>query len=129
MQNQGEALIDFLEALLQDEKFTRQNNWQKLIFIGEFEENHTKMFGYSYDALGSCMPVAPSLSFIGDKFRALHAAMKSDNPTGRGWVKCMIRISSTGKFWAEFEYNDPERWSWSMDNYEEQMKEYGNLPV
>jgi len=87
------------------------------------------MFGYSYDALGSCMPVSPSLSFVGNKFRVLHAAMKSEYPKGKGWLRCMIRISRTGKFGADFEYNDPKRWRWSMDNYEEQMKKYANLPV
>jgi len=127
--NKEDALLDFLRALLQDEKFTRQDNWQKLIFIGEFEEDNTGMFGYSYDALGSCMPVAPSLSFDDDKFRVLHDAMKSEDPKGKGWIKCMIRISRTGKFGADFEYNDPERWKRTIDNTEERMKEYANLPV
>lgn len=55
--------------------------------------------------------------------------MKADNPTGRGWLKCMIRISRAGEVGADFEYDDPERWSHTPDNYKQRMQEYAAMPV
>jgi len=127
--NKENALIELCTALLQDTGINEQDNWQKIIIIGEVEEDVISARGYSYDFLGNCLMISPSLSFDDDKFQILHDAMKSDDPTGKGWLKCMIRISRTGKFGVEFEYNDPERWSHTIDNGKERMKEYAKIPV
>ena len=61
--------------------------------------------------------------------RQLHAVMTAENPNGRGWLKCMIRISRAGEIGADFEYNDVNRWSHTPDNYKERIKEYAAMPV
>lgn len=124
-----EALVDLCKALLQDAKLVSQEGWQKLILIGEVNEASTKMFGYSYNLSGEGKLTSPSLDFDMDKLEALHQIMKADNPNGRGWLKCMIRISRAGEIGADFEYNDPKRWEHTTDNYQERIKEYAAMPV
>jgi len=127
--NKENALIELCTALLQDTEINEQNDWCKLIIICEVEEDVISIWGYSYDIMGNCLMISPSLSFDDDKFQFLHNAMKLNNPKGKGWLKCMIRISRTGKFGADFEYNDTDRWSHTIDNGRERMKEYASLPV
>lgn len=57
------------------------------------------------------------------EFKTLHEVMTAESPTGRGWIKCMIRISSEGQVGADFEYDDADRWSHTPDNYKERMRE------
>jgi len=88
-----------------------------------------EMEGYSYNFQGECVMISPSLSICDEKLRNLHEIMKADNPKQKGWAACMLRISSTGKFGADFEYNDPDRWRWTIDNYEDRIKEFSKIPV
>ena len=55
--------------------------------------------------------------------------MKAENASGRGWLKCMIRISRNGEVGADFEYNDAKRWEHTTDNYQERIAEYAVIPV
>ena len=59
----------------------------------------------------------------------MHDVMKADNASGRGWLKCMIRISRNGEVGADFEYNDAKRWSHTPENYKDRIKEYAAMPV
>jgi len=127
--NQGDALVDFCTALLQDEKIIRQPNWRKIVIACQVGEDFMEMEGYSYNIQGECLMVSPSLSFCDEKLRTLHRIMKNENPKQKGWLACMIRISCTGKFGVDFEYNDPDRWRWTIDNYEDRMKEFSKVPV
>ncbi len=114
---------------MQDSKLVSQDGWQKLVLIGEVTDASTKMFGYSYSLNGEGKLTSPSLDFDMDKLDALYETMKSENPKGRGWLKCMIRISRAGEIGADFEYNDAKRWEHTTDNYLERIKEYATLPV
>jgi len=40
-------------------------------------------------APGNSEPGKPRIS---EKIKTLHTLMKQENPTGRGWLKCMLRI-------------------------------------
>ena len=124
-----EALIDLCKAFLRDSKLTSQNGWQKLVLICEVDDDSTSVFGYSYDLSGSGKLTAPSIDFSTDQVQALYAVMKADNPNGRGWLKCMIRISRNGEIGADFEYNDAKRWEHTTDNYKERIAEYAAMPV
>ena len=115
------------QAMLQDPEVTEQEGWQKLILIGEVGDGVVGMRGYSYDIEGKCLLVAPGTSL--DPLSQLHAVMKADNPSGRGWLKCMVRISRHGDVGADFEYNDANRWSHTPDNYKDRIKEYAAMPV
>lgn len=126
--NKDEALIELCKSMLQDPEITEQVNWKKLILIGEVGEAHAGMHGYSYNEKGECLLVAPDTHRL-KTLKQLHAVMKAENPNGRGWLKCMIRISSTGDVGADFEYNDPERWSHTPENYKERIAEYAAMPV
>ncbi|MFD1711272.1 hypothetical protein FVQ98_18610 [Ottowia sp. GY511] len=126
--NKDEALIDLCKTLLQDPRVTEQDGWQKLVLVGEVAEGELGMRGYSYDVQGNCKLVAPKASNL-EKLRQLHAVMTAENPNGRGWLKCMIRISRAGEIGADFEYNDVNRWSHTPDNYKERIKEYAAMPV
>ena len=122
-----EALIYLCKALLQDSYVTEQVGWQKLILIGEVADGMLAMSGYSYDLQGKCVLIAPDMSL--DPLKRLHDVMKAENDTGRGWLKCMIRISRQGEIGADFEYNDSNRWSHTPENYKERIKEYAAMPV
>ncbi|RMX14821.1 hypothetical protein EBQ34_08875 [Vandammella animalimorsus] len=127
--NQNEALIDLCKACVQDAKLTAQQGWQKLILIAEVTSASVKAFGYSYNQQGACQLVSPSLDFDMDKLRALQQIMQTENPNGRGWLKCLIRISRAGDVGADFEYDDPNRWNHTPDNYKQRMAEYAAMPV
>ena len=124
-----EALIDLCKAFLQDHKLTSQEGWQKLVLIGEVTDASTKVFGYSYNLQGEGKLTSPSIDFDLDKLESLYNIMKADSPHGRGWLKCMIRISHNGEVGADFEYNDPNRWSHTPDNYKQRIAEYAAMPV
>ena len=124
-----EALIELCKALLQDPKLVSQEGWQKLVVICEVEEGATSVFGYSYNLSGEGKLTSPSLDFDTDKVKALYEATKAENDTGRGWLKCMIRISRRGEIGADFEYNDAKRWEHTPKNYKERIKEYAAMPV
>ena len=124
-----EALIDLCRSLLQDPKLVSQEGWQKLIVICEIEDGATSVFGYSYKLSGEGKLTAPSVEFNTDKLKALHEVMKAENASGRGWLKCMIRISRNGEVGADFEYNDARRWEHTADNYQERIAEYAAMPV
>jgi len=132
--NKDMALIDFCESLLWDSEITEQLGWQKLIIIAEVGDNFVKIGGYSYNSQGECLMVSPGFSkpdelgVIG-AIKKLHSIMKQENPTGRGWLKCMLRMSREGELGVDFEYDDPDRWSHTIDNYEERIKEYAAMPV
>ena len=121
------ALIELCKALLQDSYVVEQPGWQKLVLIGEVGNGVVGMKGYSYDIQGNCLLIAPGMSL--DPLQRLHDVMKSENPNGRGWLKCMIRISHNGEVGADFEYNDPNRWSHTPDNYKQRIAEYAAMPV
>ena len=53
----------------------------------------------------------------------------ASNPSGRRWLKCMIRHSRAGEVGADFEYDDRSRWSHTPDNYKERIQEYAAMPV
>ena len=127
--NKDEALIELCKAFLQDPKLVSQEGWQKLVLIGEVTPASTKIFGYSYNLNGDGKLTSPSNGNSSDKLEALHEIMKTENDTGRGWLKCMIRISRKGEIGAEFEYNDAKRWEHTTDNYMERIKEYAAMPV
>ena len=127
--SQDEALVALCDALLQDPKLVAQPGWQKLVLIGEVGDGSTEIFGYSYDLDGRGKLTAPSNGISTDKMLALHGLMKSENPNGRGWLKCMIRLSRAGEVGADFEYNDANRWSHTPDNYKERIQEYAAMPV
>ncbi len=124
-----DALIDLCKAFLDDPRLVSQPEWQKLVLIGEVGNGSTEIFGYSYDLDGRGKLTAPSNGVSTDKMLTLHGLMKSENPNGRGWLKCMIRISRAGEIGADFEYNDPKRWEHTTDNYLERIKEYATLAV
>ena len=114
--------------MLQDPEVTEQDGWQKLVLIGEVGDGNVGMGGYSYDIQGNCKLVAPKASNL-DSLKQLHDVMKADNASGRGWLKCMVRISRNGEVGADFEYNDANRWSHTPDNYKDRIKEYAAMPV
>ena len=124
-----EALIELCKAFLQDHKLTSQEGWQKLVLIGEVTDASTKVFGYSYNLQGEGKLTSPSIDFDMDKLESLYNIMKADSPNGRGWLKCMIRISRNGEVGADFEYNDAKRWEHTTDNYKERIAEYAAMPV
>ncbi|RRD57809.1 hypothetical protein EII20_04830 [Comamonadaceae bacterium OH2545_COT-014] len=124
--NKDEALVDLCKAMLQDPEVTEQPNWSKIFLIGEVGSGHMGMRGYSYNNQGECLMVSPGSL---EKLEQLHDVMKEENASGRGWLKCMIRISNTGDVGADFEYNDPERWSHTPENYKERIAEYAAMPV
>ncbi|QTD45481.1 hypothetical protein [Ottowia testudinis] len=115
--------------MLQDPKLVSQDGWQKLILIGEVNAARTKVFGYSYNQQGDGRLTSPSSGISAERLEALHRIMQADNATGRGWLKCMIRVSHAGEIGADFEYDDPERWCHTPDNYQDRIKEYAALPV
>ena len=114
--------------MLKDDYVVEQEGWQKLILIGEVGDVDVSMGGYSYDLQGQCLMVSPAASNL-KSLKQLHAVMKADNPTGRGWLKCMIRISRAGEGGDDCEYDDPERWSHTPDNYKQRIQEYAAMPV
>ena len=126
--NKDEALIKLCQDMLKDDYVVEQEGWQKLILIGEVGDVDVSMGGYSYDLQGQCLMVSPAAANL-KSLKQLHAVMKADNPTGRGWLKCMIRISRAGEVGADFEYDDPERWSHTPDNYKQRIQEYAAMPV
>ena len=125
--NQDEALIALCTALLQDPDVVEQPGWQKLILIGEVGPGVVGMRGYSYNLQSQCQLIAPSIDLA--PLQQLHTAMQTQSPTGRGWLRCMLRISRNGEVGADFEYTDPERWSHTPDNYQARIQEYAALPV
>ena len=124
-----EALINLCQAFLEDPRIVSQDGWQKLVLIGEVNDGDTEIFGYSYDLQANGKLTAPSNGISTNKMVALHQLMKAESPTGRGWLKCMIRISRNGEVGADFEYNDPKRWEHTTDNYKERIAEYAAMPV
>ena len=126
--NKDEALVQLCKTLLQDPEVVEQHGWQKLVLIGEVDDGDVGMRGYSYDLQGQCLMVAPDPANL-ELLKRLHELMKADNATGRGWLKCMIRISRAGEVGADFEYDDPVRWSHTPDNYKQRIQEYAAMPV
>ena len=96
-----EALIEYCKTLLQDPEVVEQDGWQKLVVIGEVTSASTKIFGYSYNLQGEGQLTSPSNGKSADKLEALYTQMKAENDTGRGWLKCMIRISRLGEIGAD----------------------------
>ena len=119
--------MDLCQALRQDSRVVEQVGWQKLILIGEVGDGVVGMRGYSYDREGKCLLIAPSMSL--DPLARLHGAMKAANPSGRGWLRCMIRLARAGEVGADFEYDDANRWSHTPANYKVRIQEYAALPV
>jgi len=132
--NKDMVLIDLCDSILRNPKITAQIGWRKLIIIAEVDVGLVGVRCYSYDSEGNYQAVSPGISdsnkpSILDKIKDLHTLMKQENPTGRGWLKCMLRMSREGELGVDFEYDDPDRWSHTVDNYEERIKEYAALPV
>lgn len=126
--DQNDALLDLCRAFLQDPKIV-QPAWRKLVLIGSVTDATTTLFGYSYNAAGEGVLTAPSTGLSSEKLEILHEMMTQTSPTGRGWLACMLRISSEGEVGVDFEYDHPDRWSHTPDNYRERLAEYADLPV
>ena len=125
---QDDALMQLCQDMLGDSYVVEQEGWQKLVLVGEVGEGSVSMGGYSYDLPGKCQMVSPAASNL-KSLKQLHAVMKAANPTGRGWLKCMLRISRAGEVGADFEYDYRNRWIHTSDNYKERIQEYAAMPA
>jgi len=114
--NKDMVLVDLRDTILRNPKMIAQIGWKKIIIVAEVDIGLVGVRCYSYDSQGKYQLVSPGISdsnepSILDKIKDLHTLVKQENPTGRGWLKCMLRMSR------------------AIDNYEERIKEYANLPV
>lgn len=86
--NQDEALIALCKALPQDPEVVEQPV-AKIDTIGEVGPGVVGMRGYSYNLQSQCQLIAPSIDLA--PLQQLHTAMQTQSPTGRGWLRCMLR--------------------------------------
>ena len=125
--SKDELLVDLCQHMLRE--FELIPGWRKLIAVGRVGAGHTGLFGYSFDLTGHWEAGSPDGLETLHALKKLNHAMAAESPTGRGWLKCMIRISRAGEVGADFEYDDPERWSHTPDNYKQRIQEYAAMPV
>ena len=125
--NENEDLIALFKALFNDPKVATQPGWQKLVLIGSVEGS-TRIAGYSFDLAGNYKPVSPDLDSL-LLLRDLHKSMRANNPNGRGWKSCLLRIARNGEVNADFEYSDAARWEVTPNNLEKRIKEFAAMPI
>ena len=126
MGNKSELLIELCRSALKETN--PQDEWKKIILIGQRGEGFASMAGYSYDATGHHKAISPRGETI-RLMKDLAQAMAEDSPTGRPWVSCLLRIGRDGDVGAEFEYTDSTRWAVTPKNLEQRIAEFAAMPV
>ena len=74
--DENEALIELCQALARDRGILAQLNWQKVVLRCEADERSMNMGGFSYDAQGDVLPVAPNDVQVDMAFRKFRKIMQ-----------------------------------------------------
>ena len=125
-----DALVDLARRLFTDARMTAQPGWRRMFLIGRAEPGHVSLEGFTFDAENAGRPTSPSSeSGVADALVALQEAMQAENPTGRAWISCLVRISSEGSIALDVEYDDASRWAPKGRQYREHMASFADMPV
>ncbi|PAT31612.1 hypothetical protein CLI92_10195 [Vandammella animalimorsus] len=122
----GDLLTQVLRSALQEIQLPPQ--WSKLILIGEYD-GCGGMGGFAFDAQGKAHAVAPRGGHTLELLEQLAQAMAQDSPTGSPWLACLLRLGSDGRFGAQFEYEDSQRWAITPANRAQRVAEFAAMPV
>ena len=109
---------------------TAQPGWQRMFLICRVSEASTSLEGFTFDADGTGRPTSPSpQSGAADAAEALQEAMRAENPAGRAWITCLLRVSAEGSIALDVEYDDAARWAPKSRQYREFMESFAEMPV
>lgn len=90
--------------------------WQRYALVARFEDGVTRLNGFAYDAQGGYRPATPTGFEVNDRLDALRETTRVAG--GAPWGACVVRIDrATQEISVEFEYDHPERWNVTPQNY------------
>lgn len=113
----NELLQEIGHAIIHDPAL-KGKRWQSLSLVFSASEDSMGMHGYFYTARNKPNPFCPEGDSLFDLFPALQAAML-DGEKGSPWLACLLQImKATKDIKLDFEYEDPDRWQVTPDNYE-----------
>jgi hypothetical protein len=99
-------------------------DWAYIALVASFAEGRRSVFGYVFFADGHWEARVPRDRdrTVMKAFRRLHDQMAAED--GVAWVQCLLEITGPDlTISADFEYEDPERWSITPANLQELVGE------
>ena len=118
-----EALVQLCGLLVADPRVAA-DGWSKIVVAGVVGDSHERMHGYRFDAEGGSRPITTGDAQVLDLLRALRDAMAASDPAP--WVACLLKIESSGRIAADFEYGDAARWHVTPANHEQRRREFAS---
>lgn len=113
-----DALIHELGAAIVRNPKVAALPWQRYALVARFEEGVTSLNGFAYDAQGVYRPATPRGFEVNDRLEDLREATRVAGKAP--WGACVVRIDrETQEITVEFEYDHPERWNVTPQNYVE----------
>ena len=104
-------------------------DWAYIALVASFGEGRRSVFGYVFFADGHWEARVPRDQdrSVMKAFRRLHDQMADED--GVPWVQCLLEITSPDlTIAADFEYEDPQRWSVTPANLQEVVGEPTGQP-
>jgi hypothetical protein len=119
-----DALIHRLAETIAGDSELLLDGWTHLVLTSRVEDGMLNMNGFCYTADGDAVPVSPRDFSIFDVLQELRDTMaKTDGKSP--WIAALFRIERrTGKFDANFEYEQLERWAITPANVKARAREF-----
>lgn len=127
--NKDELLLALCKRLIGDAEVVGEGPWSKVVMVGVVDKGSARLFGFTFDAQGDWEAAAPRGGDALDLLRELRDAMAASDAAKKPWVSCLLKIGSSGKVGAEFEYSDAARWAVTPANHAQRVAEFAAMPV
>ena len=127
--NKNEALIELCRVLARDRGVLAQLNWQKVVLRCQADERSMSMGGFSYDAQGDVLPVAPKDVQVDMAFWKFRKIMQIEEQQEKAWVVCLLRFNCHDVVDLDFEYKDARRWEINFRNRDARIREFDAMPI
>ncbi len=128
--DKDELLRAVAEAILANERLTR-DGWARIVILAGIEDDGgTWIAGMVYDQDGVDRAVVPGDPDPMPLLGQLREKMAQDDGKGR-WLACAIRLDRRGDdvdLNGDFEYHDGERWAITPHNHEEMVDRFRPEP-
>lgn len=118
-----DALIVEIGKKLSRSVGAQHKDWVHLALVTHVDASSASTTGFAYDKNGKHKPFVPRDFDIGDDLEKLQEVMAMAS-NGERWCACLMRLDrSTGEIDFDFEYENADRWSDDMTDFDKLPQE------
>ena len=113
-EDSGELIGALIREIMRSEDL-QSEDWREFSVVFTYQEDVSSVFGYAYDKAGEFTAIAPENGDIDDAAQRFVNFLQQ-NHDGK-IVSLLVQYNRrSGRYNADFEYDDPQRWAITPDN-------------